>query len=194
MSESDLHTPEGRAAAFAAFRAQPYNRFMTKLRYRRADQIREIVAEPEKMTLDRFNHEIWQIGHRVLLRGVTITDRIFDGNLDEARVLEIDGEFLFEGYACDYHKATLRSYSYIAPPMIGCCQVGQAYLAGADLATIQTIVGCESATTAGYNRRGDAASRKAVDSCMYRSSRGRRTKLAPTKSIATNASCRKPAG
>jgi hypothetical protein len=40
-----------------------------------------------------------------------------------------DGEALFEGYACDYHKATLRSYSYIAPPMIGRYQPGQAYLA-----------------------------------------------------------------
>jgi hypothetical protein len=28
-----------------------------------------------------------------------------------------DGETLFEGYACDYHKAALKSYSYIAPPM-----------------------------------------------------------------------------
>jgi hypothetical protein len=40
-----------------------------------------------------------------------------------------DGESLFEGYACDYHKATLRSYSYIAPAMIGRYQAGHAYLA-----------------------------------------------------------------
>jgi hypothetical protein len=40
-----------------------------------------------------------------------------------------DGEVLFEGYACDYHKATLRSYSYIAPPMIGRFRPGAAYLA-----------------------------------------------------------------
>ena len=40
-----------------------------------------------------------------------------------------DGEALFEGYACDYHKATLCSYSYIAPPMIGRYEAGQAYLA-----------------------------------------------------------------
>ena len=40
-----------------------------------------------------------------------------------------DGEVLFEGYACDYHKATLKSYSSIAPPMIGRYQAGQAYLA-----------------------------------------------------------------
>jgi hypothetical protein len=40
-----------------------------------------------------------------------------------------DGETLFEGYACDYHKATLRSYSYIAPPMVGRYRVGQPYVA-----------------------------------------------------------------
>src|SRR5262245_1417930 len=40
-----------------------------------------------------------------------------------------EGEALFEGYACDYHKATLKSYSYIAPPMIGRYEAGQAYLA-----------------------------------------------------------------
>jgi hypothetical protein len=39
------------------------------------------------------------------------------------------GEVLFEGYACDYHKAVLRSYSYIAPPMVGRYWPGQAYLA-----------------------------------------------------------------
>ena len=40
-----------------------------------------------------------------------------------------DGEVLFEGYACDYHKAVLRSYSSIAPSMIGRYEAGQAYLA-----------------------------------------------------------------
>jgi site-specific recombinase XerD len=36
--------------------------------------------------------------------------------------------------------------------------------AGADLATAQTMVGRESVTTtAGYDRRGDAAKRKAAD-------------------------------
>ena len=41
----------------------------------------------------------------------------------------IDGERLFEGYACDYHKATLRGYCSIAPPMVGCYEVGQSYIA-----------------------------------------------------------------
>src|SRR6266508_2510607 len=102
MSEPDLHTPEGRAAAFAAFRAQPYNRFMTKLRQRRADQIREIFTNPETITFERFNHEIWQIGHRVLLGGASIADHIFDDTIEEARVRELDaaldaGELQVEG-------------------------------------------------------------------------------------------------
>jgi hypothetical protein len=40
-----------------------------------------------------------------------------------------DSEALFEGYACDYHEATLRSYSSIAPPMVGRYGPGVAYLA-----------------------------------------------------------------
>jgi hypothetical protein len=40
-----------------------------------------------------------------------------------------DGETVFEGYACDYHKAALRSYSYIVPPMVGRYRPGEAYLA-----------------------------------------------------------------
>ena len=39
------------------------------------------------------------------------------------------GEALFEGYACDYHKAALRSYSSIAPPMVGRYEAGQSYIA-----------------------------------------------------------------
>ena len=38
-------------------------------------------------------------------------------------------ERLFEGYACDYHKATLRSYSSIAPPMVDYYEAGQSYIA-----------------------------------------------------------------
>jgi hypothetical protein len=36
---------------------------------------------------------------------------------------------LLRGYACDYHKATLRGYSCIAPLMVGRYQPGEAYLA-----------------------------------------------------------------
>ena len=55
--------------------------------------------------------------------------RPYRGNLIAALRPTTEGEVLFEGYACDYHKATLRSYSYIAPPMIGRYQPGEAYLA-----------------------------------------------------------------
>jgi len=55
--------------------------------------------------------------------------RPYRGSLIAVMRPTADGEVLFEGYACDYHKATLKSYSYIAPPMVGRFQVGQAYLA-----------------------------------------------------------------
>lgn len=55
--------------------------------------------------------------------------RPYRGNLIAGMRPTIDGERLFEGYACDYHKAALRSYSSIAPPMVGRYMPGQAYLA-----------------------------------------------------------------
>ena len=55
--------------------------------------------------------------------------RPYRGSLIAGMRPTIDGESLFEGYACDYHKARLRSYSYIAPPMVGRFQPGEAYLA-----------------------------------------------------------------
>ena len=41
--------------------------------------------------------------------------RPYRGSLIAGMRPTIDGERLFEGYACDYHKATLKSYSSIAP-------------------------------------------------------------------------------
>jgi hypothetical protein len=55
--------------------------------------------------------------------------RPYRGSLIAGMRPTTDGEVLFEGYACDYHKAVLRSYSYIAPSMIGRYEAGQAYLA-----------------------------------------------------------------
>ena len=65
--------------------------------------------------------------------------------------------------------------------------------AGADLATVQKMVGHESVTTtAGYDRRGDAAKRKAAD-LVHVPFPHDRPEQAVTESIATRASCRKPA-
>jgi hypothetical protein len=55
--------------------------------------------------------------------------RPYRGSLIAGMRPTADGEVLFEGYACDYHKATLCSYSSIAPPMIGRYEAGQAYIA-----------------------------------------------------------------
>ena len=55
--------------------------------------------------------------------------RPYRGSLIAGMRPTADGEVLFEGYACDYHKAVLRSYSYIAPPMVGHYRAGQPYVA-----------------------------------------------------------------
>jgi hypothetical protein len=55
--------------------------------------------------------------------------RPYRGSLIAGMRPTAEGEILFEGYACDYHKASLRSYSSIAPPMIGRYEAGQAYIA-----------------------------------------------------------------
>jgi hypothetical protein len=55
--------------------------------------------------------------------------RAYRGSLIAGLRPTTGGEILFEGYACDYHKASLRGYSYIAPPMVGRYTPGQAYLA-----------------------------------------------------------------
>jgi hypothetical protein len=40
-----------------------------------------------------------------------------------------EGEVLFEGYVCDFHKGHLRSYSFITLRMVGRFALGAAYLA-----------------------------------------------------------------
>ena len=102
MADHSLHTPESRIAAFANFRSQPSYRFMTKLRQRRAEQIRALFANPKAMTLDRFNREIWQIGGRVLLHGQPIADKIFEDMPSPERLAELSdaldaGELEVEG-------------------------------------------------------------------------------------------------
>ena len=74
-----------------------------------------------------------------------------------------DGERLFEGYACDYHKATLRSYSYIAPPMIGRYEAGQAYIA----AQGRVFVVCYAYGQAANWQELEDAARQAISSYKY---------------------------
>jgi hypothetical protein len=55
--------------------------------------------------------------------------RPYRGSLIAGMRPTADGEMLFEDYACDEHKAALRSSSSIEPRMIGRYHPGQAYLA-----------------------------------------------------------------
>src|SRR6476661_8536302 len=69
---------------------------------------------------------------------VSIT-RPYRGSLIAGMRPTAEGETLFEGYACDEHKASLRSYSSIAPPMIGRYEAGQAYIAADEAANEREI-------------------------------------------------------
>lgn len=90
MSDTELHTPAGRVAAFAAFRARPYNRFLTRLRQWRAGKIRDAFADPAMMTLENFNREIWRIDGPVRLRGTPVSDHLLDSSLEDVRVAELE--------------------------------------------------------------------------------------------------------
>ena len=89
--------------------------------------------------------------------------RPYRGSLIAGRRPTTDGEVLFEGYACDYHKATLRSYSYIAPPMIGRYQAGQPYLA----AQGRVFVVCYAYGQAANWQELEDAARQAIGAYRY---------------------------
>jgi len=93
---------------------------------------------------------------------VTVT-RLYHGCLIGGIRPTADGEVLFEGYACDYHKATLRSYSYIAPAMIGRYQPGQAYLA----AQGRVFVVCYAYGQAANWQELEDAARQAIGAYRY---------------------------
>jgi hypothetical protein len=89
--------------------------------------------------------------------------RPYHGSLIAGMRPTADGETLFEGYACDYHKAMLRSYSYIAPPMVGRYEAGQAYLA----AQGRVFVVCYGYGEAGNWQELEDAARQAIGTYRY---------------------------
>lgn len=84
-----LTTPEGRRAAFTRFRAEPANRFLVTVRRARAQQLRDLLAEPDSLTLEGFNREVWQIESATILDGQTLQPGITtDNHVPEAEELE----------------------------------------------------------------------------------------------------------
>jgi hypothetical protein len=61
MGESELRRNAGLHHAFEKWRANAGNEFMVRVRRYRAGQLRQMLADPERVDLERFNREVWQI-------------------------------------------------------------------------------------------------------------------------------------
>lgn len=78
------------AGAFEEFRSSEIERFRVKVRRVRAKQLRELLRDPETLTLDIFNREVWQLDSGASVGGEPMSvSRLFSEELtvDEARSL-----------------------------------------------------------------------------------------------------------
>ena len=80
------------ARRFAEFHSDPLQQFRVRLRRFRAAQLRDLLAHPEALTLDDFNHEIWRLETRALVDGVqTHSGEIFNVHgMSNERLAELD--------------------------------------------------------------------------------------------------------
>ncbi|HEX3000427.1 MAG TPA: hypothetical protein VHR86_09365, partial [Armatimonadota bacterium] len=64
-------------AAFQQFSQDPMERFRVKLRRKRAEQIRELLSNPQAVDVDTFNREVWVLKTEVRLSGKELKDDLF---------------------------------------------------------------------------------------------------------------------
>jgi hypothetical protein len=78
-------------AAFKHFRDDPEFHFRVRLRRWRAVQLRQLLSDPSRITLDDFNHEIWVPQWKVYLHGNEVAAEFFDKAIhDESRMAELE--------------------------------------------------------------------------------------------------------
>lgn len=110
-----LTSPEGRKAAFQRFRDDPGNQLVVAIRRTRTRQLQALLADPDALTLEQFNHEIWRIERATLLNGKKIPSAITDNQplsveeidqlstaLEEGR-LELHGNYMWRTASATYH-------------------------------------------------------------------------------------------
>lgn len=91
------------AAQFAAFRADAFHRLNVKVRRKRAEQLRQLLAQPENVTLEAFNCEVWPYESETLFYGekININTDIFHATLDDDELA--DCEKALESSALELH-------------------------------------------------------------------------------------------
>jgi hypothetical protein len=70
-------------AAFERFRENSRYRFFVKVRQRRAEAIRKLLSNPENVSLQTFNEEVWRLESNTRLDGRTLRITSFDLDADE---------------------------------------------------------------------------------------------------------------
>jgi len=91
-------------ARFTQFQRDPTEHFAVRLRQLRAEQLRQLLADPATVTLEIFNQEVWPIGS-VMVNGRTIGDllnmetRISTAQLPELTAALDQGKFEIHGNA-----------------------------------------------------------------------------------------------
>ena len=78
-------------------------RFHVWIRRQRAEQLRELLAQPSRLDLETFNHEVWSVETAAYLRGEKLAPGELSGKpLDSARIGDpgqafADGELELHG-------------------------------------------------------------------------------------------------
>lgn len=76
-------------AAWAQFQEDPVQRLWVQLRLKRAEELRTLLADPERIGVDDFNREVWQLENRTLLDGQDVTGEIWSPELSAERATEL---------------------------------------------------------------------------------------------------------
>ncbi len=76
--------------AFAQYQQDPSARFMVKVRRKRAEQLRSLLANIDTLTVDIFNREVWVIESATRLRDKDIKGTFLDKPLGMEQIAELD--------------------------------------------------------------------------------------------------------
>jgi MoxR-like ATPase len=114
------HRAEALQAKYTAFRQDPWNSLMIRLRHWRAAQLRTLLSDPDTIDIETFNREVWRLQSAVTIEGRDISKLMpatnpVDPELIEqvehaldAGTLEIHGNFIW-GSGTKVYGASVKS-------------------------------------------------------------------------------------
>jgi hypothetical protein len=82
--------PEDIVQSFAEFKASELEQFHVWLRRQRVRQLRTLLAQPEALTLEAFNQEVWRVETATYLRGAQLPrGELLEKPLDSHRIADL---------------------------------------------------------------------------------------------------------